>query len=98
MHTCINMHTDIHAHSKRVNMHTYIIKSQDEVKMSSKMPTNIRLTKDEQREIEIKCRELNKTLINQDIAPIQESELVHIILKMALKRLKLNKSGDFDLE
>ena len=62
------------------------------------MPTNVRLTKDEQREIELKCRELNKTLINQELAPIQESELVHVILKKAITRTKINKRGEIDLD
>jgi len=63
-----------------------------------KMPTNIRLTKDEQREIELKCRELNKILINREIAPIQESELVHLILKRAIQRISVNKRGEIELE
>lgn len=62
------------------------------------MPTNVRLTKDEQREIELKCRELNKILINQELAPIQESELVHVILKKAITRTKINKRGEIDLD
>lgn len=66
--------------------------------MSKSMPTNIRLTKDEQRDIEVKCRELNKILINQEFAPIQESELVHIILKRVLSRISVNKRGEIDVE
>ncbi|WP_320153093.1 hypothetical protein [uncultured Tolumonas sp.] len=66
--------------------------------MSNNMPTNVRLTKDEQREIELKCRELNKILINQELAPIQESELVHVILKKAITRTKINKRGEIDLD
>lgn len=62
------------------------------------MPTNIRLTKDEQRDIEVKCRELNKILINQELAPIQESELVHLILKKAIQKVSVNKRGEIDLE
>lgn len=62
------------------------------------MPTNIRLTKDEQRDIEVKCRELNKILINQELAPIQESELVHLILKKAVQKVSVNKRGEIDLE
>ena len=66
--------------------------------MRTAMPTNIRLTKDEQRDIEVKCRELNKILINQEFAPIQESELVHIILKRTTNRVTVNKRGEIDIE
>lgn len=62
------------------------------------MPTNIRLTKDEQRDIEVKCRELNKVLINQEFAPIQESELVHLILKRVINRITVNKRGEIEVE
>ena len=66
--------------------------------MRTEMPTNIRLTKDEQRDIEVKCRELNKILINQEFAPIQESELVHIVLKRAINRLSVDKRGEIDID
>ncbi len=66
--------------------------------MRKTMPTNIRLTKDEQRDIEVKCRELNKILINQEMAPVQESELIHIILKRVMNRISINKRGEIDVE
>ena len=66
--------------------------------MRRQMPASVRLTKEEQREIEIKCRELNKILINQEFAPIQESELIHLILKRTLSRVKVNKRGEIEVE
>lgn len=54
------------------------------------MPVSVRLKKDEQRALEVKCREINKVLIENDQKPIQESELVHIILDQCIKRATLN--------
>ncbi|MBO1271191.1 hypothetical protein J3L11_05945 [Shewanella sp. 4t3-1-2LB] len=62
------------------------------------MPTTLRLTKEEQRTTEVKCREINKILINEEISPIQESELLHLVIEKALKRLKVNKRGEIEIE
>ncbi len=62
------------------------------------MPTTLRLTKEEQRNTEVKCREINKILINEEITPIQESELLHLVIEKAMKRVKVNKRGEIDIE
>jgi len=62
------------------------------------MPVTLRLTKDEQRATEVKCREINKVLINAEKPPVQESELLHIVLEKALDRLRVNKRGEIEIE
>ena len=64
----------------------------------NKMPVTLRLTKDEQRATEIKCREINKILINSEKPPIQESELLHIMLEKAMERVRVNKRGEIEIE
>lgn len=54
----------------------------------------LRLNKEEQRAVEIKCRELNKQLINNDFKPITESELIHKILLESIKNTIVNKNGE----
>lgn len=62
------------------------------------MPATLRLTKDEQRKAELKCREINKILVNMERAPIQESELLHLVIDWALDRAKVNKRGEITIE
>ncbi|EHC03947.1 mobilization protein BmgB [Shewanella baltica OS625] len=62
------------------------------------MPVTLRLTKEEQRNTELKCREINKVLINIEKSPMQESELLHLVIELALSRIKINKKGEIDLE
>jgi hypothetical protein len=40
-----------------------------------------------------KCIELNKLLINRNLMPIKESELVHIILEQCINETELTTSG-----
>lgn len=63
------------------------------------MPTTLRLTKEEQRKAELKCREINKILVNMEKAPIQESELLHHLIDFTLDKIKVNKRGElvFDI-
>jgi len=62
------------------------------------MAQTLRLTKDEQRTAELKCREINKILIDLEKKPIQESELLHIVLEKSLSRTKVNKRGEIEIE
>lgn len=62
------------------------------------MPVTLRLTKDEQRATELKCREINKILILAEKPPVQESELLHIILDKELERIRVNKRGEIEIE
>lgn len=62
------------------------------------MPATLRLTKDEQRKAELKCREINKLLVNMERAPIQESELLHLVIDRTIDRVKVNKRGEIVIE
>lgn len=62
------------------------------------MAQTLRLTKEEQRTAELKCREINKILIDLEMKPIQESELLHIVLEKTLSRTKVNKRGEIEIE
>lgn len=62
------------------------------------VPATLRLTKDEQRKAELKCREINKLLVNMERAPIQESELLHLVIDRTIDRVKVDKRGDIVIE
>ncbi len=62
------------------------------------VPVTLRLTKDEQRAAELKCREINKLLVNMEKSPVQESELLHMVLSKCIDRIKVNKRGEVDVE
>ena len=62
--------------------------------MTSKM---IRLNKSEIVEIKVKCKEINKELANLEKEKIKESELIHKIIELALKSIKVNKTGEIEL-
>ena len=62
------------------------------------MITSVRLSKQEQRDLEKKTREINKVLIMNDHPPMQESELVHAILQRSLKIVKAESSGEVILD
>jgi hypothetical protein len=65
---------------------------------NKEMPVTLRLTKDEQRSAELKCREINKILVNMERAPMQESELLHFVINSCINRIKVNKRGDVEVE
>lgn len=62
------------------------------------MATNVRLTKDEEREIREKTININKLLIAANRMPMRESELVHAILKIGVKALKIDEKGGFTFD
>lgn len=62
------------------------------------MPATLRLTKDEQRRAEVKCREINKILVNMERAPVQESELLHKLIDLTVDKVKVNKRGEIFIE
>lgn len=61
------------------------------------MPTSIRLTKDEQKLIHEKTIEVNKKLMAMNKMPVQESELVHLVLDIALKQTSVNSDAEIAL-
>ena len=53
-----------------------------------------RLTKAEEKELNDKCVDFNKVLINKNLVPLKASELLHVILKTAIKNTKISKNGE----
>ena len=57
------------------------------------MAITVRMNDKEQELLRKKCIELNKQLINRNLMPIKESELVHIILEQCIDETELTTSG-----
>lgn len=57
------------------------------------MAITVRMNDREQEMLRKKCIELNKMLINRNLMPIKESELVHIILEQCINAVELTASG-----
>lgn len=66
--------------------------------MVTNMTTNVRLTKDEEKEIREKTININKLLINSNRMPMRESELIHAILKIGIRAIKIDEKGGFTFE
>lgn len=58
------------------------------------MAITVRMNDKEQEMLRKKCIELNKQLINKNLMPIKESELVHIILDQCINNVELTASGN----
>ncbi len=58
------------------------------------MAITVRMNDKEQELLRKKCIELNKQLINRNLMPIKESELVHIILEQCISNVQLTASGN----
>ncbi|WP_445346515.1 hypothetical protein [Acinetobacter bohemicus] len=58
------------------------------------MAITVRMNDKEQEMLRKKCIELNKQLINRNLMPIKESELVHIILEQCITNVQLTTSGN----
>lgn len=58
------------------------------------MAITVRMNDKEQEMLRKKCIELNKQLINKNLMPIKESELVHIILEQCINKVELTASGN----
>jgi hypothetical protein len=57
------------------------------------VPKTVRLTKTEEKELNDKCIEINKILITRSMPPVRESELVHKILEIAVKKIRISREG-----
>ena len=64
-----------------------------EYSLVKKMAITVRMSDKEQEMLRKKCIELNKLLINRNLMPIKESELVHIILEQCINETELTTSG-----
>ena len=62
------------------------------------MAKMLRLTKNEEKALNDKSIEINKVLINSGVQPVKESELLHIILVDVIKRIKINKRNEIEVE
>lgn len=62
------------------------------------MPTNVRLTQQEQEQLRQKAIEINKLLVKQGRQPLRDSELVHKILEISVPYAQLNASGEIVIE
>ncbi|MBK5648567.1 MAG: hypothetical protein ACN6N1_12130 [Acinetobacter guillouiae] len=58
------------------------------------MAITVRMNDKEQEMLRKKCIELNKLLINRNLMPIKESELVHLILEQCINAVELTTSGN----
>jgi len=58
------------------------------------MAINVGLNNDEQERIRKKAIELNKILVNKELEPIRDSELVHKILDQTIESIKISASGE----
>ena len=56
------------------------------------MAITVRLNDKEQEALRKKCVELNKALINKNLMPIKDSELVHIILDHSKRKNSGNRA------
>lgn len=62
------------------------------------MPTNIRLTKQEQEQLRQKAIEINKLLIKEGKEPLKDSEIAHKILENSIPYVRVNKSGEIYID
>lgn len=62
------------------------------------MPTNVRLTQQEQEQLRQKAIEINKLLVKQGRQPLRDSELVHKILEQSVPYAQLSPSGEIVIE
>lgn len=63
----------------------------------NQMATSLRIKDGEQEKIRKKCIEINKILVRHEKAPLKDSELVHILLDLALDNCEISKNGEIIL-
>lgn len=63
-----------------------------------RMPVTLRFTKTEEAELNKKCTEINKILINQNQMPMRVSELAHKILEITIRYVKVDKNGNIYID
>lgn len=61
-------------------------------------PMMLRLSKKEEKAITEKCTDINKILITEGCQPVKNSELLHIVLTDVIKRIKINKRNEIEVE
>ncbi len=68
------------------------------MKTSEYAPMMLRLSKKEEKAITEKCTDINKVLIMEGCQPVKNSELLHVILCDVIKRIKVNKRNEIEVE
>lgn len=58
----------------------------------------IRLTKEEQKQLEEKYFEIAKARLDKGLKSIEESVIIHKILEIALPKVKVGKDGELILD
>lgn len=66
--------------------------------MSTKPITSIRLTKSEQKTLETKYFEIANARLEKGLKSIEESEIIHQVLEIALPKAKVGKNGQITIE
>lgn len=66
--------------------------------MTDYSPMMLRLSKSEEKAITEKCTDINKKLIMEGCQPVKNSELLHIVLLDTIKRIKINKRNEIEVE
>ena len=61
------------------------------------MAKMLRLTKGEEQALNEKSLKINKILIMAGMQPVKDSELLHIVLVDAIKRIKINKRNEIEI-
>jgi hypothetical protein len=59
----------------------------------AKMPTNVRLSMEEQEALRKKCIDINKMLVKMGMQPLRDSEVVHAVLAQAIEKIEVSASG-----
>lgn len=61
------------------------------------MPVTLRLSREEQKLTEEKCKEINRELVRLNMETVKKSELLHFVITEGLKRLRVNKDEKLEL-
>lgn len=77
--------------------HGHFVFEIDIMREKPNVTTTLRLNKEEQRATEEKCLEINRLLIDLNRMPMQESELLHFILRESIHRLTIDSKGELTM-
>jgi len=62
------------------------------------MAKTLRINEQEEKLIQEKCIKINKILVNNNKAPMKDSEFVHYILKLTLENVQATKDGEIYID
>ena len=61
--------------------------------MKNKVPDIFRLSQYEKEELKEKTRMINRIQVDNDIVPMQYSDVIHFLLSRSLELVKIDKKG-----